>query len=211
MHRPVTSGYEQAIAVYLFILTLACDGIQVAHAGELPDLLFSSIADDTHNVITSMGRDKPPGNQPIQDHTQTVKEIRCLALNIYFEARGESQQGQHAVGHVVMNRVANRHYPDTICKVVQQGGEQQLNRCQFSWWCDGRSDKPLNQEAWRNALESAYTIYLGYSKDPTDGALWYHAVYVNPYWSNTLTLGKKIGHHIFYLQKKQPKYALNQE
>jgi spore germination cell wall hydrolase CwlJ-like protein len=132
------------------------------------------------------------------------QEIHCLALNIYFEARGEPEQGQRAVGHVVMNRVADRHYPDTVCKVVKQGGESRLNQCQFSWWCDGRSDRPINQKAWRNALQLADAIFDGDSEDPTDGALWYHADYVSPYWSNAFTLVKKIGQHNFYLHKQQP-------
>ncbi|MGD8590638.1 MAG: cell wall hydrolase [Chromatiales bacterium] len=132
------------------------------------------------------------------------QEVHCLALNIYFEARGESEQGQRAVGHVVLNRVADKHYPDTICDVVKQGGESHLNQCQFSWWCDGRSDRPINRKAWRNALRLANAILDGESKDPTNGALWYHADYVNPYWSNVFTLVKKIGQHSFYLHKKQP-------
>ena len=79
--------------------------------------------------------------------TQFENDVHCLALNIYFEARGEPEKGQHAVGHVVMNRVAHSRYPNSVCGVVHQGGEQRLHRCQFSWWCDGQSDKPVNQKA----------------------------------------------------------------
>jgi hypothetical protein len=139
----------------------------------------------------------------------TAQEIECLAQNIYFEARSESEQGQLAVGHVVMNRVADKHYPNSACEVVKQGGEKRRNRCQFSWWCDGRSDQPMNNKAWEQSVELARTIYMGYTKDPTDGALWYHADYVNPRWSGTLVLVKKIGHHLFYLSEKQPVYAFN--
>jgi len=136
-------------------------------------------------------------------------EVLCLALNIYFEARSEPEQGQLAVGHVVMNRVTDQQYPSTVCKVVRQGGEDRLHRCQFSWWCDGQSDTPSNQKAWLKSLKLAMTVYFGHSEDPTDGALWYHADYANPYWSDALVLGNKIGQHIFYLKKRQPKYALN--
>ncbi|WP_316364255.1 cell wall hydrolase [Candidatus Thiodiazotropha sp. CDECU1] len=137
------------------------------------------------------------------------EEIACLAQNIYFEARSESEQGQLAVGHVVMNRVAHKRYPDSVCAVVKQGGERRRHRCQFSWWCDGRSDQPMNQKAWQQSLQLARTILAGDTKDPTDGALWYHADYVNPEWSSILVLGKKIGQHLFYLSKKQPVFALN--
>jgi hypothetical protein len=137
------------------------------------------------------------------------KEITCLAQNIYFEARSESEQGQLAVGFVVMNRVAHKHYPNSICGVVKQGGEKRRYRCQFTWWCDGRSDTPINEKAWQRSLELARVIYRGHAEDPTDGALWYHADYVSPQWSASLVSGKKIGQHLFYLSKKQSEYAFN--
>ena len=144
-----------------------------------------------------------------QSRVQVEDEVFCLALNIYFEARSEEEEGQLAVGHVVMNRIADRHYPGTACDVVQQGGEQRLHRCQFSWWCDGRSDEPLNKKAWLKSIKLAIKVYFGHSEDPTEGALWYHADYANPYWSDTLVLGNKIGQHIFYLKNEPPQYALN--
>ena len=127
-------------------------------------------------------------------------EIECLALNIYFEARGEPEAGQLAVGHVVMNRVASARFPGTVCGVIQQGGELRRYRCQFSWWCDGRSDKPRNKRLWEKSAELALSVYWGRSEDPTEGALWYHADYVKPYWRKDFERGPKIGRHIFYSQ-----------
>ncbi len=125
-------------------------------------------------------------------------EITCLALNIYFEARGEPEKGKRAVGHVVMNRVANKRFPGTVCDVIRQGGELRRHRCQFSWWCDGRSDMPRNKRQWQKSNEHALAVYWGRSDDPTAGALWYHADYVNPSWNKTFVRGPKIGRHIFY-------------
>ena len=136
--------------------------------------------------------------------TYLQNELRCLALNIYFEARSEPAPGQRAVGHVVINRVAHPKYPDSVCAVVQQGGEQVLHRCQFSWWCDGQSDRPMNQEAWARSLRLAWKVYFGVLKDTTDGALWYHATYVKPYWSDSLLKGPRIGQHVFYLENRKP-------
>ena len=132
-----------------------------------------------------------------------TRELLCLALNIYFEARGESEKGQHAVGHVVINRVSNPKFPNSVCKVVHQGGEQHLNRCQFSWWCDGQSDTPRNVASWHNSVRIARKIYLGSSSDPTGGALWYHADYVSPYWQTAFLRGPKIGKHIFYKDNRR--------
>ncbi len=130
------------------------------------------------------------------------KEINCLAKNIYFEARSEPIDGKLAVGHVVLNRVADKRYPASICEVVRQGGEEPLNKCQFSWWCDGRSDRPKNARAWQQSLVLARVVFWGYSDDPTLGALWYHADYAKPIWRKVLPVGPKIGKHIFYLNDR---------
>ncbi len=130
-------------------------------------------------------------------------DLRCMALNIYFEARGEPLLGKIAVGHVVLNRVAARKFPGKVCAVIQQGGEVRRNRCQFSWWCDGRSDRPRNASAWRDSLSVAQMINLGKTQDPTGGALWYHADSVRPKWANIFKSQGKIGRHIFYVA--QPK------
>ena len=129
---------------------------------------------------------------------EDLADLDCLALNIYFEARGEVLKGKRAVGHVVMNRVADKEFPGTVCAVVRQGGEEKRHRCQFSWWCDGRSDRPLDRMAWRESREIAWKVMRGASRDPTHGALWYHAVYVTPDWSDTMDKGPRIGRHLFY-------------
>ncbi len=125
-------------------------------------------------------------------------ELECLALTIYFEARGETELGKLAVGHVVMNRAQNPLFPPKVCQVVRQGGEKLRYRCQFSWWCDGRSDRPRNPQAWERSKTLARAIYWDYSRDPTAGALWYHADTTRPRWRNSLARSGKIGHHIFY-------------
>jgi spore germination cell wall hydrolase CwlJ-like protein len=140
----------------------------------------------------------PAGNTPVKAPS-VREELRCLALNIYFEARGEPDRGKIAVGHVVMNRVASNHFPDTICSVVKQGGEDRRHQCQFSWWCDGRSDIPTDRRAWRHSKALAQQIYWGLAKDPTLGALWYHANYVAPSWRTRFIRSAVIGEHIFYL------------
>jgi|GEM_PF-1156039 len=135
-------------------------------------------------------------------------EISCLALNIYFEARGESDEGKVAVGNVVMNRVLSARFPSTVCKVVQQGGELRRDRCQFSWWCDGRSDKPRSKLDWQRSSEIALAVYWGQTTDPTSGALWYHADYVSPSWRKDFVQAETIGRHIFYKEKPDRRYRV---
>ncbi len=140
----------------------------------------------------------PPAARAQAGAGGVADEVRCLALTIYFEARGEPERGKRAVAHVVMNRVLDTGFPDGVCEVVRQGGEDRLHRCQFSWWCDGRSDEPRPGKSWRTSLAIARGVYWETSEDPTAGALWYHASYVKPAWRTRFTKGPRIGDHIFY-------------
>ena len=98
-----------------------------------------------------------------------------------------------------MNRVMDRRFPGTVCGVIMQGGDKPKRGCQFSWWCDGRDDRPAHQPSWVDSHQIAAMIFAGASKDPTGGALWYHADYVSPAWRRALVPGPKIGQHHFYL------------
>lgn len=126
----------------------------------------------------------------------------CLAMNIYHEARGEPLAGQLAVGLVTMNRVESPRFPDDICSVVKQGrywkGNPVRNQCHFSWWCDGKSDTPQDDNAWAESVNMAYRIENGFITDFTDGATHYHANYVQPYWADEHDYIVQIGQHLFY-------------
>ena len=138
---------------------------------------------------------------------QIAAEVECLALNIYFETHAVSLADAVAVSDVVLNRVKSSNYPNTVCKVVKQGyydsnGSPIRHKCQFSWWCDGKSDNPKNYEAWERSLAVAREIYLADSFiGITEGSTHYHANYVTPEWSNRFTRVTRIGSHIFYRQK----------
>lgn len=119
--------------------------------------------------------------------------LMCLALNIYFEARNQDFEAQLAVAHVVENRVMSPDFPNTYCGVVTDGGERR-HQCQFSWYCDGKSDTPFDSEAWASAIRVAGS-YWKYP-DPTAGALWYHAHYVRPHWAGERYV--TVGAHKFY-------------
>ena len=128
--------------------------------------------------------------------TKIEKEIKCLADNIYFEARNESIKGQVAVASVTKNRVNSKYYPDTICKVVWE-------HRQFSWTLDGKSDTPRNKKAYA-AAELIAIVFVNTTEiiDVTKGATHYHNTSVNPYWSSKLTYIMTIDNHIFYKFKK---------
>ena len=134
-----------------------------------------------------------------------AEAIVCLALNVYHEAKNQSLSGQIAVAEVVMNRVADSRYPNNVCDVVKQGltykwnpGFPIRNKCQFSWYCDGKSDVAKEKDAWEEALSVAKGVYHGYLDAYLEGATHYHAYYVNPSWAETKTYITRIDDHIFY-------------
>ena len=121
-------------------------------------------------------------------------EQHCLALNMYWEARGEGRQGMIAVGWTVLNRVRSRQFAATPCEIIRQGGEQPP--CQFSWWCDGKSDLPRDQNSWRSAQIIAADLLVNPPPDPTHGALYFHSTSIRPPWQRDRTV--QIGRHVFY-------------
>lgn len=136
--------------------------------------------------------------KPLPASVVTNPEQRCLSEAIYFEARGEPYNGQVAVAQVVLNRVRNPAYPDTICAVVYQN-RQLRNRCQFSFACDLVPDRVADNRAWRQAQEIAREATAGRLKiKELEAATHYHAVYVKPYWAPSMQRQSRIGQHVFY-------------
>ena len=131
--------------------------------------------------------------------------LTCLALNVYHESKNQSLIGQIAVAQVTMNRVRDERYPNNVCDVVKQGLTYKWNpsipirnKCQFSWYCDGKSDKPRDEHAWDKAMLVAHGVYYGNLDDFVEGATHYHAHYVLPSWASTKTYITRIDDHIFY-------------
>ncbi|AZN72846.1 cell wall hydrolase [Georhizobium profundi] len=183
-----------------------------------PDVLATAYAPTGPNYATESpfasvlrekeetGRFIPPvldndhywASTPLPPRVFTAAEQKCLAEGIYFEARGESVKGQAAVAQVILNRVRNPAYPNTICGVVYQN-KNWRNRCQFSFACDRIPDVVRSPRHWDIAEEIAMAT--------TAGKIWlsevgssthYHATYVNPRWARSMSRMGKIGLHIFY-------------
>ena len=148
------------------------------------------------------------------------EEQYCMALNMYREASNQSVAGMIAVGRVVMNRVKDRRYPGSPCEVIYEGPHRESwktrgkdvddnkreyypvrHKCQFSWYCDGKTDPPANKQSvsWKLAEDVAYQI-LAFDKwnGMVEGATHYHADYVSPHWRKSMRLITKIDDHIFY-------------
>ena len=134
-------------------------------------------------------------------------ERYCLAQNIYFESANQPFAGRVAVANVAVNRSNDAQFPSTICDVVYQAKLREnwkgnmvpiRNKCQFSWYCDGKSDEPTDSTTWMESLHIADLVISGKMPDITSGSLWYHADFVSPYWAPYLTEVVTIDNHIFY-------------
>lgn len=129
-----------------------------------------------------------------------VAAMLCLATAIYFEARDQSLRGQLAVAQVVLERVRDPRYPDTVCDVVKDGGEER-HQCAFSFYCDGKSDRPTDQRAFMLAQWVAIGAMSGLLPRVAEGATHYHATHVQPRWASSMEPATRIGDHDFYRQK----------
>jgi N-acetylmuramoyl-L-alanine amidase len=129
-----------------------------------------------------------------------LRDLTCLARNVYFEARGEPLAGQYAVAEVTLNRKASRIFPRTICEVVyQKSWDSARGRYvgAFSW----TELEPLPEprgEAWERAWKVAEAVYYNRQPSAVRGAIFYHADYIEPDWAHERQRIAQIGRHVFY-------------
>ena len=163
--------------------------------------------------INSAGHTKPHDVRIINE------EVYCLAQNIYFEAGNQPFAGKVAVGEVTIQRVHDSRYPNNICGVVYEGplteswktrqhdnlSDQdriyypKRHKCQFSWYCDGKSDEIKYRQTWETSILAAQqALHNQLSRTLTEGATHYHATYVNPSWAKKIDFIIQIGDHRFY-------------
>ncbi|MBX3529133.1 MAG: cell wall hydrolase [Rhizobiaceae bacterium] len=203
-HKP-----EPGVPSYLASLVNneKADILATAYAPPEPDFAVASpFASLLQEEDPSGGRFIPPVgakdhawlSRPLPAHVFSAPEQKCLAEGIYFEARSESAEGQAAVAQVILNRVRNPAYPDTICGVVYQN-KTWRNRCQFSFACEGKKLRVLSPGHFQMAKEIAMAVTAGKIFLPEVGSsTHYYATYVNPRWAKRMNRTDKIGLHVFY-------------
>jgi len=167
-------------------------------------LVLSCLIIGSGVLITETMEQKPLRVKYVNVPESDKRQISCLADNIYFESAHEPTKGKIAVAFVTLNRMNHHRYPDTVCEVVKQRTQRV---CQFSWYCEERpyamhKNKVLtktNNKLYNEIVELSTYVYFNYEMmdDPSDGALFYHADYVNPQWKNMIRTAV-IGRHIFY-------------
>ena len=124
-------------------------------------------------------------------------EMKCLAEAIYFEARGETIEGQYAVGEVIINRVLSNEFPSSVCGVISEGANR-LNACQFSYNCDGKLETINEKKIYGRILKLSKILLEPSARFLTGGATFYHSKFVSPSWSKKFLKTNEIGNHVFY-------------
>ena len=209
------------LILFLSIILIPMVAVAVISIG-IPSVQVEKVDTNSYVEPEPISEIKQKKRKPI--NVFDIDEARCLAENIYHEARGQGTAGWLAVAAVTLNRVTDERFPDTICGVVFQAETRESwktkgkdvpdieriyypvrHRCQFSWFCDGKSDEiPVYDiDVYRTALIIAQRVFFGtYSKDITQGATHYHADYVFPAWRKQKTKTLVVGNHIFYRWEK---------
>lgn len=204
-HQPTPKGPKVADDLPVMVASLVEEsaGNILSYSAE-PKIVRSPFAavlndEEPYNLIPRLGKDDHDwADDPLPLASFGEKQQDCLARGIYFEARGEPVRGQAAVAQVILNRVKNPKYPDSICGVVYQN-KKWRNRCQFSFACDRIKDTVRDRKR--------FDIAKYVARETTEGRIWlsevgssthYHATYVRPKWARYMKKVGRIGLHVFY-------------
>ena len=194
--------------VFLFLIMFLIVGAY-GNNGAIESSIKQKMPIKTFTLVSTMIQNEEPHFMPQLEnkiYNENQKQITCMAKNIFYEAATESTAGKLAVAHVTLNRVASSRFPNTVCKVVYEGlhhasGHPKRNRCQFSWYCDGKGDDPKEGHLWSASVKLAKHVfqYKENMVDITDGATHYHANYIaNPRWADRSKITTSIDQHIFF-------------
>tara|TARA_R110000822_G_scaffold23539_10_gene72655 strand:+ start:235 stop:855 length:621 start_codon:yes stop_codon:yes gene_type:complete len=199
---------EKLVYTAMFFILASYATLNLVQAFDASDIIETEAVEETDPLKQIFDTiDEIDYNSIVES---TMSDAHCLATNIYFEARGESEAGQIAVAFVTLNRVRSSNFPNDICDVVYQAQHSEWwkehknklvpirHRCQFSWYCDGKSDKIHNEDEYVRLLELAFEVLMDNHTDNTGGAVYYHADYVEPYWAIAYNKTTSIDDHVFY-------------
>jgi spore germination cell wall hydrolase CwlJ-like protein len=167
----------------------------VDRASNIVDALTQSTVTMTDNLVKVEAKQK----------AVPTNDLQCMAENIYYEAGNQSYAGKIAVGQVVLNRVKDPRYPRTVCGVIYDGSQNvKTTACQFSWTCADHKGVDKTSAFWHESQKAARELLTKKDMviDITEGATSYHANYVKPAWSKTLTFVAQIDQHLFYKNER---------
>ena len=156
------------------------------------------------NAAIPLSAEANPQAQPLtlslDNGANWLRAVDCMTAAIYYEAANEPADGQRAVAQVILNRVRDPAFPNSVCGVVFEGSQLPTG-CQFSFTCDGSMARLPSKSGWERARSIAFSALSGHVFAPVGMATHYHADYVVPYWASSLNKIASLGAHIFYRWK----------
>ena len=151
-----------------------------------------------NNLLTSMRpKERSALLTSMRPQNRPNFQWKCLAEALYFEARGEPIKGQFAVAEVILNRVDSPKFPNSICRVVNQGTGRK-HGCQFSYTCDGKLERVVNRAVYDQVVGISWVMINGGMRQLSGGATYYHTTSVQPSWARRFEHTATIGIHKFY-------------
>ena len=194
LYNTLRSSTAYVIFVMVMTILLALWPVFGHETAHVPETVVAPI------VVSGPSATMEPAKTP----QRIVKDINCLARNIYHEARGENLQSMIAVGAVTLNRVSKPGFPASICGVVNQSviTAAGVRTCQFTWMCQDqlRTHLPTGS-AWDQSLHVAKELIRGQyipERLLVHDAKYFHNLKVDPGWTGKRSLIAEIGNHAFY-------------
>ena len=186
----------QPVVASEFTISLSLKALAKALALDSP--LLNSIPRQENALVTSTRpKERVSLLTSMRPKDRPNLQWKCLAEALYFEARGEPAQGQFAVAEVILNRVDSPKFPNSICKVVNQGTGRK-HACQFSYTCDGKFERIANMAVYKQLVVIARAMIDGGIRQLSGGATYYHNTSVQPSWARRFEHTATIGIHKFY-------------
>jgi len=168
----------------------------LARQGSLQASPLSALASRLNPALLHAAVLQSPAPFRLANPADTASDLNCLTAAVYYEARGESREGQAAVAQVVLNRVRNPAFPKTVCGVVYQGTGGRS--CQFSFACDGQTGARHEAGAWDRARDVAGRALGGYVMSTVGGATHFHVASLGAIWNGSMFKVAQVGQHVFY-------------
>jgi len=162
----------------------------------LQESTLSALASRLNPALLHAAVLQSPAPFRLANPADTASDLNCLTAAVYYEARGESREGQAAVAQVVLNRVRNPAFPKTVCGVVYQGTGG--HSCQFSFACDGQTGARHEAGAWDRARDVAGRALGGYVMSTVGGATHFHVASLGAIWNGSMVKVAQVGQHVFY-------------
>jgi spore germination cell wall hydrolase CwlJ-like protein len=180
LRAKLSNGSESAGYLLMFALPVIVLG----------SIVFLAVINDTPTIVSAR----------VNSDYRRELALRCLAENVYYEARGEPLKGQYAVAEVTLNRMRSKNFPDSVCKVVHESRWDRIRKrfvAHFSWTENTRPADPAGP-AWDQAMTVAAAVYDEKQEPVVPGALFYHATRIHPAWAKNKKPLATIGNHVFY-------------